>query len=818
MRKFFFAIFAVFVLTPGTINAAANAKACWEMMKTACSGKCIVSASSDSDAFSFKCGGTNGCPTGAIIWNQEKRKHYQCGSNGWTVISNETMNKNVENIRNCGDANADPSSTYPAFYNHEKYEFIREHKKNSFLFKSDICKKPKSNAGGVQSSQNSETINSPRSAPATSTTQPQSSGKYITVKGHLLDDEQNPLPSANISVKDSNPFKGVTSDKNGYFTIHNVNENAQLEFKYLGYETITISASEININQPVILEKDAAALDEVMVTECSNINEIYDVDEGKCVPDECKISGGTRDADKKCECKADLGLEPDDAENPQKCQCKENGYEYDPNEEICISTEKNAPEPETIDEEACVNSGGYVQENKCVCVSEKHLTTPDNKTCVCDDDTKYEFNDTAKQCVPKNPFDEEAKKRLQEAKDKLTETDENEQSWANRALTAASTAATGLGTMAAFSAYSEQQADKEAEQDMSNWLATMSCEYGNHQQVKAGNEEISLPDGDLFDYYNEYKQLADRLKTTKTALGLRKGIESEVLYEQAQTGLYQNSNIGKTGGAYTSLARAMTDKEGEDATAWAEQKQDSKTKLWAGVAAAGVGVVGGAVVNYLINEHEWDDDDDDDDDPNLDQTQRRQRRTCRRNGGTWDVTNGCQCSTSAGLTLTTDKTTCTCVQTGYKYNKKTKKCSQSTTTKYNIDVTKDGTDYAGFNEDKTCYQKDKKIELSRNVCSKLLSTPGTWWALFKYARSYSSIFYGESKCEANSSVSKTNCSCKPNRFSLDGYFYDKIDETNWAIAAEYDDPTTCKSNCASKCASSFSTSETLRKNALDPIL
>ena len=196
---------------------------------------------------------------------------------------------------------------------------------------------------------------------------------------------------------------------------------------------------------------------------------------------------------------------------------------------------------------------------------------------------------------------EETADRLEKLKKQYEEAKANEQSFSNRALTAASVAATGLGTMAAFSAYSEQQADKEAEQDMSNWLATMSCEYGNHQQVKAGNEEISLPGGDLFDYYNEYKQLADRLKTTKTALGLRKGIESEVLYEQAQTGLYQNSNIGKTGGAYTSLARAMTDKEGEDATAWAEQKQDSKTKLWEGVAAAGVGVVGGAVVNYLIN-------------------------------------------------------------------------------------------------------------------------------------------------------------------------------------------------------------------------
>ncbi len=138
---------------------------------------------------------------------------------------------------------------------------------------------------------------------------------------------------------------------------------------------------------------------------------------------------------------------------------------------------------------------------------------------------------------------------------------------------------------------------------MRAYIETMKCEYGNGQNVKLGNEEITLPGGnELLDYYTEYKQLADNLKTTKSALGLRSGIESEVLYDRAQSGLYQYASIGKTGGAETSLYRALTDKESADAASWAEQKEKSAKQLKTGALVAGAGVATGIIGNYLVNE------------------------------------------------------------------------------------------------------------------------------------------------------------------------------------------------------------------------
>ena len=189
----------------------------------------------------------------------------------------------------------------------------------------------------------------------------------------------------------------------------------------------------------------------------------------------------------------------------------------------------------------------------------------------------------------------------------MTKAKEAENSWANRAVTAASTAATGIGAMQAASALAEKRADAEAEKEMRAYIETMKCEYGNGQNVKLGNEEITLPGGnELLDYYTEYKQLADNLKTTKSALGLRSGIESEVLYDRAQSGLYQYASIGKTGGAETSLYRALTDKESEDASAWAEQKEKSakqlKTGGLVGAGGVGAGIIGNAIINKNDND------------------------------------------------------------------------------------------------------------------------------------------------------------------------------------------------------------------------
>ena len=197
---------------------------------------------------------------------------------------------------------------------------------------------------------------------------------------------------------------------------------------------------------------------------------------------------------------------------------------------------------------------------------------------------------------------EELAEKFKTAKDALSAAQEKENSWANRAVSAVSTAATGLGAMEVASALAERKADKNAEAEMQEYISTMKCEYGNGQEFNFGTDEITLPGGnELLEYYTEYKTLADNLKTTKAALGLRPGIESEVLYDRAQSGLYQYSNAERQSGGETSLYRALTDTESADATAWNDQKDASTKKLYIGGGAAAVGVVGGAAENYFIN-------------------------------------------------------------------------------------------------------------------------------------------------------------------------------------------------------------------------
>ena len=209
-------------------------------------------------------------------------------------------------------------------------------------------------------------------------------------------------------------------------------------------------------------------------------------------------------------------------------------------------------------------------------------------------------NTDAKQ--PNVPTSSELEEKLKTAQDALKKAQDKENSWANRAVSATSTAASGVGGMMAASALAERRADAAAEAEMQDYISTMKCEYGGGKEYNLGTDEVTLPGGnELLEYYTEYKTLADNLKTTKAALGLRAGIESEVLYDRAQSGLYQYANTGKTGGGETSLFRALTDAESTDATAWNDQKDASTKQLYIGGGAAAVGVVGGATGNYFIN-------------------------------------------------------------------------------------------------------------------------------------------------------------------------------------------------------------------------
>ena len=160
----------------------------------------------------------------------------------------------------------------------------------------------------------------------------------------------------------------------------------------------------------------------------------------------------------------------------------------------------------------------------------------------------------------------------------------------------------GIGGMMLASGLAEQKADKDAEMDMTAYLATFKCDYGAGRNIKGGETDVQLPGAaELIPLYAEYVTLANDLKSRKEQLGLKVGIESEKILDSATTGLYDDVGVGITTGTYASLARALQNPDGEDAKIWAEQKEETTKKNETGATVSGLGVVGGAVGNFIIN-------------------------------------------------------------------------------------------------------------------------------------------------------------------------------------------------------------------------
>ena len=204
--------------------------------------------------------------------------------------------------------------------------------------------------------------------------------------------------------------------------------------------------------------------------------------------------------------------------------------------------------------------------------------------------TKEEIDAFLREC-------DEYEKKYEDAKAK-------EQSLANRTLTALSVAATGIGAMELARGLSEQKSDKEAEQSMDAYIATMRCTYAGDKQVKAGPDEIELPGGNnenLMKLRNEYFALALDLKERKNALGMKPGIESEEIIDKTQTGLYDDENIGIDSGAYASVYRAKALDSETDQAKIDEDKNASKNRVIGGGVATGVGVVGSVIGDAVIN-------------------------------------------------------------------------------------------------------------------------------------------------------------------------------------------------------------------------
>ena len=183
---------------------------------------------------------------------------------------------------------------------------------------------------------------------------------------------------------------------------------------------------------------------------------------------------------------------------------------------------------------------------------------------------------------------------------------ENEKSLKNRMLGGLTMAATGIGGMQLAQGLAEQSADAAAERDMQAYLATFQCTAGG-KTYSGGTSGIELAGANqLTSLYQQYVDLAADLKERKAALGMKAGIESEVILDKANMGLYDDVGKGIENGTYASLYRASKGNE-KDVNKLAEQKNTSATRVKGGAIAAGAGAVGGGVGNAVVNSENQDD-------------------------------------------------------------------------------------------------------------------------------------------------------------------------------------------------------------------
>ena len=360
-------------------------------------------------------------------------------------------------------------------------------------------------------------------------------------------------------------------------------------------------------------------------TECK---EDYKVKNGKCVSkngDECTASDTNATKAKY-----------KNINNKLQCvitQCK-NGYmpnndgtACEVSEGSCNKNQVNAIEHATKGElkqgvcHATECDGGYeVSGGKCVEISGDCKPMPANakiahrvwnaetnsEQCIIDEcAADYNVSDDELSCIEKPQptlTAEQSAAKVQELRENYNTQKAKEQSTANKLIGAAGIGATGIGAQMAASALAEQRADDAAEADMTAYLATFKCDYGMGRNINGGDKEVELPGGnDLLSLYNEYKTLADDLKTRKEALGLSAGIESQVILDKASTGLYDDESTGITNGTYASLARALANPTGTDAEKWNAQKSETSQKLKAGAITAGVGAAASLVADVAVN-------------------------------------------------------------------------------------------------------------------------------------------------------------------------------------------------------------------------
>jgi len=86
-----------------------------------------------------------------------------------------------------------------------------------------------------------------------------------TIRGTVFDKQsQNPMPGANILLKDVTPVIGTTTDSKGEFILNDVSIGRhELEISFLGYSTISLSNLNLTSGKELVLKIE---LEENVVT------------------------------------------------------------------------------------------------------------------------------------------------------------------------------------------------------------------------------------------------------------------------------------------------------------------------------------------------------------------------------------------------------------------------------------------------------------------------------------------------------------------------------------------------------------------------
>lgn len=375
-----------------------------------------------------------------------------------------------------------------------------------------------------------------------------------TVSGTVMDGGKDPLPSATINV-----------GKDWYLT---TNENGEFSGTYTGQGSDEATVSFVGCTRQKITISELK--NKQIVLDCTEIIDsatvMTDFVSRDCNPDERDAINATAGQT--------IMLDGEMVCNPSACKKGFNLNETNPEYNTCDedSTLENNDDTEEIEEE-----------------TEEDLQEDD-------------LAGAGLNPVTPRLSQQESEQKVGELRDNYNAMKENEQSFANRMLGAASMGSMGIGGMMVASSLSEQKSDADAEQDMAAYLETFRCDYGAGRNIKGGETNIELPGAsELIPLYSEYVSLANDLKLRKEQLGLKAGIEAEKILDSATTGLYDDVSTGITGGAYASLARALQNPDGEDAKLWAAQKEKTAKNLKTGAITAGVGAVVGIAGNVLIN-------------------------------------------------------------------------------------------------------------------------------------------------------------------------------------------------------------------------